>query len=218
MAARSEQVRLPEARLSYPYLIEPQTRPDKPAEYTTSLVFTPEAFDEAREVLKEIAMEAARARWGDGAKDVLVKQAKTDYRLIKDGADKGYTAVLSEAGIADETLYINVKTRKRPAVLRQDGTQITETSELFAGLRVIAAVDAWTWEYSGKKGVSFGLTGIVVTGDDEDPRFDKSVSVSDVADLLGVELQDAGDVDTLLGTSDEEGETATATSELSDLI
>jgi len=147
----------PEARLSFPYLFEPQP-PGKgytgKPKFKCNLIFEPGTDLSA---LKTLVTETIRAKWGDNTPPNL--------RLpFKDGASKAHIE-----GYREGQIFITVTTTRRPAVYARDYSLLTSEEQIPAGCYVAAEVDAFAYDRDGPNpaGVSIGLRSVMKLRDGE---------------------------------------------------
>lgn len=169
--ARSPDIKLPLARLSYPHLFKPQemkkTGGGIEKKYNATLLF-PKATDLS--AVRAAVLAVAKEQWGDKAegwlRDGLIKHPFLDgdgpQALNKQSGER-------HPGYAGTTfMRVSANEDRRPAVVNKRVLPITDPDEAYPGCWVYAVVNFYAWinDQSGK-GVSAGLSMIQVAKDDE---------------------------------------------------
>jgi hypothetical protein len=151
----------PKARLAFPALFEARSYNNQPAKFSCVLVFDKEAqATEAFQNMKKAASAAARAKFGD-------KPPKGMKSPFRPGSDKEGTE-----GFDDDCVFITVSSKKQPKVVdrkKVDGKfpVITDEDRLYPGCFVRASLNAYGYDTSGNRGVSFGLNNLQFVDDGE---------------------------------------------------
>lgn len=185
-------------RASFPHVFKPQTTPS--GEQRFSLVMLMHAKDQKDDIkaLKTLAKEAAYAKWGKDS--VEGKKVKVQWPW-RDGEEKaeqydGYEGMI----------FMSASSKNKPKVVRKlkDGTLevLTDDEDFYPGCYAVASVNAYAWEWKGKKGVSYGLINVLKRKDGERFGFG-SKPEDDFADLEGDDT-DYGDTEDELGLNDDE--------------
>lgn len=179
----------PEFICSYPHLFKAnKVKEDDEPKYSCACVFlkgtdiTP---------LKEAVLAAAEEEWGNKVPE-MIQNGKLVLPFRKDGEEKGYP---------EGSIFINARSKDRPgivSVIPDPATgkpmPITDESQVYAGMVARASLVAFTWEYMGRKGVSFALNNIQKLRDGErldgrvkaEDEFDADENaVADISDLTG---------------------------------
>lgn len=161
MADDSTRAVTPVGLLVFPALFEPRSFENGPEKYSAVIVFDQEAQKTAEfQNLKRAASNAARAKFGD-------KMPPKFRNPFRDGSDKEGVAGFNEGDV-----FISVTSKNKPVVVDRkkiDGKfpVITDEERLYSGCRVRASVNAFTYDRSGNKGVSFGLNNMQFVADGE---------------------------------------------------
>lgn len=169
MTARSEDIKTPLARLSFPNLLKPQVNKDDAGntteKYNCVLLF-PKTTDIS--ALKNAVATVAKEQWGDKAaqwiKDGLIK-----HPFLDGDGPQGLSKKTGErhAGYAGTT-FIRCATTLKPKVVDRKVQPIVDPEDLYAGCYVYAVVNCYTWENpKNGKGVSFGISLMQVAKDGE---------------------------------------------------
>lgn len=151
----------PKARLAFPALFEPRGFNGAQPKFSCVLVFDKAAQETAEyQNMKKAAGAAAKAKFGD-------KPPKSMRSPFRPGSDKEGTA-----GFDDDCVFITVSTKKQPKVVdrkKVDGKfpVITDEDRLYPGCFVRASINAFAYDNSGNKGVSFGLNNVQFIDDGE---------------------------------------------------
>lgn len=191
----------PECILDHPNLFKAKlprnAKPGDKPKYNAVLLFTHEAMKAPEfAALQQAVLERAREEWGAKAEEFIRTGArKTPFR--KDVEARGYDP--KEIGGFINT---NATEDYPPQVVGRaaDGqlAVITDTREIYRGVRARVSLSCYAYDFNGVKGISFGLRNVLKVGDG--PRLggipgtvefgayaaEAAVSMSDeLADLLG---------------------------------
>lgn len=165
--ARSEDVKTPLARLAFTdSLFTPQEDDSGNKSWNCSLLF-PKSVDLS--VLHSAALKAATEEWGDKATQMLKEGIIKNPFLDGDGPQgKSKETGDPHAGFPGHT-FLRVKSgaEYRPKLVNRKVLPITSRDELYSGCYGYAVVHAFTWDFKGKKGLTFGLSMIQVVKDGE---------------------------------------------------
>lgn len=114
--------------------------------------------------MRRAALEAITDEWGQAkANDpAFVKSLRLPFR---DAAEKNYN------GFEPGMVYIQPWSKNKPGVVDEDVADIIDPSVIFPGAMVRAYVNFFTYNQSGNKGVSVGLTHVQLM-DRSTPRLD----------------------------------------------
>ena len=142
-----------EARVSYPYVFEPNKGPnnDQEPKYSLTLLFAKGA-DLAP--LKKAAEEAVREKWGDKPP----KKLKSPFLDQGDYDKPGY-----EAGC----IMVRASSNERPGLVDARVQPIIDPCDFYAGCYCRATLRAFAYDRNGNQGVSFGLQNIQKLRDGE---------------------------------------------------
>ena len=146
-------------RLSYPHLYQPasfgQQAPDANAKYSCCLLIdksdqlTVGRLQGAVEATKQ---EGIRTKWG-GKLPANLRLPLRDGDTERDGEEyKG-------------CYFINCSTKRKPKCVDRDCVEILDPAELYAGCYVRATLTCYPYDFSGNRGISFGLCNIQKLGD-----------------------------------------------------
>jgi hypothetical protein len=148
---------LPAGRMQYPALFEPQAMKGESAEnakYQISIMFPRDAeLALAAKWVEEIAAE----KWGP-------KSTKPYKKPFLNHAEK--TSDLELA--ANFPVLIRCNSPSRPGVVFGNSDPVTAKEEIYSGRWAVIAVRGYAWEFSGVRGVSFGVNNVMVL-DHDDP-------------------------------------------------
>lgn len=152
----------PEAILSYPHLYTPvAVKPGDPEKYSASFIFTEEQQQTPEyAAMKAAVVAVAQEKWGDKTA-ALIKSGKLQLPFRDEWEEKGYP---------ENSTFISPRSGHAPGVVAWNLEPISEEAgkkEIYPGAIVRAQVSAFTWEYMGKVGVSFGLDNVQKLRDGE---------------------------------------------------
>jgi hypothetical protein len=157
----STSVITPEFRVSYPNVLKARKNDlNGKEEYSVMAIFSKSADLSA---LKAAAVAAMEKKFGKDKK-AWPKQYRTPFR---DQADRGKeddngNLVLPD-GFEAGAIYLNLKSKDKPAVMDQRVKPITEEKDFYAGCFAKARINASAYDQAGNKGVSFYLSHIQKT-------------------------------------------------------
>jgi len=156
----------PEARLSYPYVVDQlvtQIDGRVVEKWCVDLLFSK---DTDLSALDNIVKELIKEQWPD-ATPQLVKKIRTPF---KDGNDKLDKEGNVKPGYHD-TIFITIDTKRSAPVLRAaNGEPMTADQgreEIYGGCYGRALVNGGTYDHMGNKGVKFYLSALQKTRDGE---------------------------------------------------
>ena len=160
--AEDTRIPTPYFRASFVSVITKKAQPNGEMKYSLTMLF-PKDTDFAK--MKALAAETAKAKWGS-IPDGLVSP-------FKDGNEKA-KKYPSHA----DMVVVEARTDYKPGIVGPDGkTEILDQEApdgFYSGCWARAKVNAFAWENSGRKGVSFGLSNLQKVRDDEpfETRYD----------------------------------------------
>jgi hypothetical protein len=147
-------------RLSFPHLFEPRsTNPNDAPKYST-MVLIPKSDKETLAKLRAAEAEAAAEAkaWGNRA-------PKKWDSVIHDGDEDDLERYPEREG------HWHFSTRSsadyKPGVVDKNVEPILDRSEVYSGVYARVSVTAFTFDFQGKKGVSFGLNNVQILGGGE---------------------------------------------------
>lgn len=149
-------------RLSFVNLFKPKAFEGQEAKYS-ALLLIPKDDKETVEFIKKAQKNAARAKWGD-------KIPKNLKQTLRDGDEEMDTAERPEyAG----HYFMNVSSKRKPQLFSRgtgaDGKPLPleNEDELYSGCYAQVSINAFGYEVSGSKGVTFGINGCRKVADGE---------------------------------------------------
>lgn len=169
MGARSEDLKTPLARFSFPNLLKPQTKKKdngtETQEYNCVLLF-PKSTDLS--VLKNAVAKVAREEWGDKA-DGWIKDGLIKHPFLDGDGPQGLSKKTGERHAGYEgTTFIRTSSTRRPKLVNRKIEPITDEEEIYAGCYGYAVVNAYAWTNDkGGKGISFGINMLQVAKEGE---------------------------------------------------
>ena len=167
----------PIGTISFPHVFTPRApSPGAEERYSVSVIFdeTAQKSPEYQE-MKKAAMQAAIDKWGNKAKDMIKNgQLRMPFR---DASEKS-----KYQGYEDGKIFINAWSKQKPDVI--DGRlQDVVPSDLYPGCLGRITYNAFAYENSGNRGVSFGLNNLQISDFTTD-RLDGKVKGKDDFDQL----------------------------------
>ena len=189
-------------RVSFPHVFEPQTTPSGEQRYSVVMLF-PQEDEASIDALKNLAREAAYEKWGKDS--IKSKKIKPQWPW-RDGEEKaeqydGYEGMIFATASSKQKPNV-VRKNKKTGVLEK----ITDEADFYPGCYAVASVNAYAWEWKGKKGVSYGLINLMKKKDGERFGF-SSKPEDDFADQEGTEEEDYGDTESdIFGDDDDDSD------------
>jgi len=118
--------------------------------------------------LKAAFQETAKNKWGTDAKKIVANSNFVNPFLDQGERVHSVTGELYQGMEAGATC-ISFKSNEshRPGVVDRENKDILTSDEVYSGMIARATVDAFAWENSGKKGISFGLQNVQKLDDGE---------------------------------------------------
>lgn len=162
MSQRNEIVKLrtPKARVSFAHVFKPQAPMNNPSGdpmYSVVLLFDK---NEDLSALKQLAKDAAIAKFGA---DAIAKKQINLRSPFRDGEEKAQKYEGYEGKI-----FITCKSKNRPKVVDKDPSIVlTDDSEFYSGCFARAMINAYAYDNKGNKGVGFGLISLQKMADGE---------------------------------------------------
>ena len=152
-----------EVRFSFPHVFEPHAVEEGDKEKYSIMILIPKSdkatMKKLREAEKAAAEKGVATVWGG-------KRPKKIASIIKDGDDEEETD-LEEYPERAGHYYMNVRTDRKPQVVGPDVQPIMDREEIYSGCYGRVSINAFPYDYAGKKGVSFGLNNVQKTADGE---------------------------------------------------
>lgn len=145
-------------RVSFPHAFKSQTTPSGEQRYSVVMLFD-KKDKEPIQKLEMLARAAAYEKWGEDS--VKTKKVKIAWPF-RDGEEKaeqydGYEGMV----------FATASSKNKPKVVDKAVEPILDEAEFYPGCYARAAVNAYAWEWKGKKGVSFGLINLQKLGEGE---------------------------------------------------
>lgn len=155
----SKNVLTPVARLSFPYLFQPQDpmEPGGKSKYSATLLFEADADLDA---LRADAHRAVVERWGPDK----AKWPKNMRNPFRDQGEKDFE------GYTPGAVFIAARSDQAPGIVDQAVQKIIDQSEIYPGCYVRCTVRAFAYGGPGTKftpGVAFGLQNVQKVRDGE---------------------------------------------------
>ena len=142
----------PKARMSFPNLFRPRAAQGSDKEKFGVALLIPPTADV--KLLKDAAAKAAKEKWGDNLPSKLKSPFLDAGDHDREGYDEGW-------------LLVRASTLQRPGIVNAAGANVTEESEVYPGRWCLASLNAFAYDSSGNRGVSFGLQNVQVLDHDE---------------------------------------------------
>lgn len=165
MAADPNQIKITEARLSFPDIWRPKAiksgkgEPGEPKYSAHFLLDKKEHADQIKS-LKLAIFALAKEKWGEKTKEMITKNKVTV--CLHEGSDKEYD------GYSEENMFLSASSGKRPTIVDRDKTALAEDDRRpYGGCYVHAIVRLWVQDNNFGKRVNAELMGIQFVKDGE---------------------------------------------------
>lgn len=183
-------IRTGPVRLSFPHLFKAQApmEPGGKEKYSATFLF-PIGVDLS--LLKDAAGDTAKERWPNALDLIKSGQLHSPFRDQKDKLQfEGYVAGAT---------FLTCTGERKPLVTDTRGAPIVEERLIYPGAWVLGIIRPFAFDAKMKKGISFGLQGVIKIADDKELG---GGGVDIGAAVAGIEI-DAADVpDQMFGKSD----------------
>ena len=148
-------------RLSYVHLFEPYAQDEDDTPTYSTVLLIPKSDKVTLRKIRD-AIEAAKEAG---------KNSKFDGKIpsnlqitLRDGDEE---ADLEENPEYEGMMFMNVSSKTRPGIVDKDVDPILDSTEVYSGCWARVSINAFPFNYKGKKGVSFGLNHVQKIRDDE---------------------------------------------------
>lgn len=158
----AKKILTPEFRVSFPFVFKPRVNKNNPGadpKYSITMLFRIQADpvkapnEKVVDIRPLVAMaqNAAIETWGEKS-----KWPKNLMLPFKKGEDK-----VGIDGYGPGIIAVNATSKQAPTVWNEMKQDIIDPKEFQPGFYAVATLGVFTWENTGKKGVSFGLRNIM---------------------------------------------------------
>lgn len=155
-------VNTPKFRVSYPKVFKAErNKLSGQDEYSVVALF-PKGADLT--VLKAAAQAAIEKKWGPD-KSKWPTNLKSPFRDQAEKAKLDNGKKTLPAGHEEGAIFMNLKSKKKPAVVDRNVQDILVESDFYGGCWAVASVNAYAYDQAGNRGVSFGLGNIQKVGE-----------------------------------------------------
>lgn len=141
-------------RLSYCHVFEPQAAEGSETPKYSTVLMIPKSDKATMKKLRAAEQAAAEAGKNSKFGGKIPSNLKS---IIHDGDEE---ADLDKNPEYENHWYMSVSSKTRPGVVDRDLNPILDSTDVYSGCYVRASINAYAYEYKGKKGVSFGLNHI----------------------------------------------------------
>lgn len=187
------EIKLPKFRASYVKLDKPYPVKGSDKEvYSVVALFEPGADIKA---LKNAAMEALKAKFGDKAEAVAKHpKFKTPFKDQSEFLDEEGN---QRPGTVAGATFLNLSHQLKPLILGPNAKEITDHRDFYSGCYAVAKADLYAWDHPvGGKGVTFSLLGIQKVAEGE--KLGGTGARAEVSDFEAVEgATEGGDANAL---------------------
>lgn len=163
------------ARLSYAHIHEPRAVEEGGEKKYSASLLIPKSDTETLGKVKaaiDAALAAGKAKHGAGFK---MKESPLKDGDIERPDDKAYEGMM----------YLSASSKVKPIMLDKDRNPIHDAREIYSGAWVRASINAFAFNKSANKGVSFGLNSMQKIADDEPlgGTYTEAQAADDFADI-----------------------------------
>ena len=171
-------------RVSFPHVFKAQTTPSGEQRFSVVMLLPKEDKDSVNK-LQSLAKAAAYEKWGKDAVDGKKVKIAWPFRDGEEKSDQydGYEGMI----------FASASSKNKPKVVGKNLDVIVDESEFYPGCYARASINAYAWEWKGKKGVSFGLINLQKLAEGE--PFGFSSKPEDDFDVVEGEDEDYGDTE-----------------------
>ncbi|MBQ6488264.1 MAG: DUF2815 family protein [Solobacterium sp.] len=174
--------------LWYQHLIQPAESMNGQMKFST-MALLPKTDKQSLDKLSAAYAECAAARWG-------TKRPAGIRKPLRDGSEK--------EDVGPEYYFLNTSSNRKPKLYGMDRRELTDTSKIHSGNKGYLVLSPYAYDNSGNRGVSFGLSGFILTEEGENLE---SVDTDEIFEGLPVQQQEQQDgipLDDVLSITDEE--------------
>lgn len=138
-------------RLSYVHLFEPYSQDDSSEEKYSCVLLIPKT-DKATLAKVDKAIKAATEQ---GKNSKFDGKVPNNLQLtLHDGDEEGD---LEKNPEYEGNMYMSVSSKTKPGIVDQAVNPILDSTEIYSGCYARVSLNAFPYNYKGKKGISFGL-------------------------------------------------------------
>ncbi len=151
----------PKFRIMWPNLVSKETKPDGSEGSFSLVALIPKTDTDGITALRALLKEAADEKFKGKMSGVK--------NPVKDGDKEVYTdSDGNETPKHPGYFFARMSSNSRPGIIGPDKQQVLDIEEeAYAGRWAIAQVNAWCYDTSGNKGVSFGLNNLMLLEHDD---------------------------------------------------
>jgi hypothetical protein len=158
-SSKNTQIMTPKFRVSFPSVFQPKESMNAGGEPKYGIVMLFDTKDPAvakgLEQMKAAARAAATEKWGADTS----KWPKGLRLPFRKGEEKDYD------GYGPGIIFVNASSKMKPGLVDQNVQPIIDPSEFYGGCYARATVNAFAYDTSGNRGISFGLRNIQKVAD-----------------------------------------------------
>lgn len=144
-------------RLSYAHLFEPFAQNPKDDPKFSCTILIPKSDTKTLEAIKKAQLAAKKAKFGDRPPSNL-------KNTLHDGDEE---ADLERNPEYAGHFYMSINSKTRPGVVDRDVNPIIDSTEVYSGCWALVQMNAYGYDNSGGKGITFGLNHVMKVGDDD---------------------------------------------------
>lgn len=148
-----------EVRLSYVHLFEPYAQDSDQDEKYSCVILIPKSDKKTLKKIDDAIKAAAEAG----------KNSKFDGKIpanlqttLHDGDEEGD---LEKNPEYEGHMFMSISSKTKPGIVDADVNPILDSTEVYSGAYARVSINAFPYNYKGKKGVSFGLNHVQKTKD-----------------------------------------------------
>lgn len=174
----SNKITTPIFRASFVNLFEARSYEGGEPKYSITAIFNCEPGDPMLQALRDLAREAAIAKFGS-------KLPPNLRSPLRNGAEKA-----GLAGFGPGTTFTNLTSKQQPGVVNHLVQRIIDPKEVYPGMFAKATITAFAYDQRGNRGVAFGLHNVQKVGDGE--RIDGRQAAENEFDAVDINAAQQG--------------------------
>lgn len=138
-------------RLSYVHLFEPYAQDSNDEEKYSCVLLIPKSDKRTLKKIEDATKAAAEQGKSSKFDGSIPKNLQT---TLHDGDEEGD---LEKNPEYEGHMYMSVSSKTKPGIVDQNVDPVMDSTEVYSGCYARVSINAFPYNYKGKKGVSFGL-------------------------------------------------------------
>lgn len=167
-----------EVRLSYAHLLEPSASFEGQEPKYSTVILVPKSDKDTIAKIEAAQKEALENGKSSKFNGKIPANWKNTFRDGDEEAD------LEKNPEYEGCMFMNVSSKQRPGIVDAELNPVMEADQVYSGVYARVSINAFAFNTSGNKGVSFGLNNVMVLGKG-DRLSGGATAEQDFADLAG---------------------------------